>query len=436
MKFAALVVALCACSKTPPAPEPRLITDEEIAAKEAALKARITAPINCKRPVLRGTATPGEADLYPLIAGTDECSKEVAAIGKGDLREAVKAGAPDALAWDAKCGVQLATQVSTLVAYEGACSPLQLGGSHPDEEKAMMGQLRIAHLLGQRARIVGKTDVTAALWMLLDGIRVFQDLERGRTSLIHAMVSGAGKGILLVHAREMLSSGQPVLTDLPALIAAVDNLIATEPPMASILKFEGDTMAVTINKPGSPQGTGAHLANPKEEAALMYYLAEANAADHAKACPPTASFLACKTGLVALAKPAPELDGKDKVIGDLMRSLREAKNVEESRVLIRDKIVEILRQMMPSAFAEYPEKRAEILVRLASLRMHLEVLARAQCPTAAELDAPPWRTMREPALLGDAVRATIEGASIKLESPTWFTRKNEAWTIPCPAPRK
>ena len=174
--------------------------------------------------------------------------------------------------------------------------------------------------------------------------------------------------------------------------------------------------------------------SPRDEGAIMIAAGEKMSADRAKACPMTATLKACHDGLVALGATAEKPSAKEvgeQLWTDLVKAVGSA-NTELTAHRIRETIIDILGDVAHAAFAKYGAKRADGYARLAAFRIQLEVLRAGQCPTEAELAAPPYPALRAPEALGDSLGISrVASGDLEVTAPAWIESKKPPWRISC-----
>ena len=69
--------------------------------------------------------------------------------------------------------------------------------------------------------------------------------------------------------------------------------------------------------------------------------------------------------------------------------------------------------------------RAKDFVPLVAVRLRLEILRNGRCPTTAELDVPPYSTLRAPSSLGDSSPVTPIDHSLRVDPPAWVREQFE-----------
>jgi len=310
-----------------------------------------------------------------------------------DLKAAIEANEPEMVALEKDCGARLAAAMHQAGGHEGGCSPYQLGLRA--EPASMIPMIRIAQLLGFRARLVADKDPMKALGILLDALRFEQDLERGHVTLIAAMIATAAGEILATRAGAILDTAKLSKAQLDALAPALDRLIAGLPSFHEILQGEREAMALYFGvgllegpdwvPPGGwptgmtahgNQGTasGKHFGDPRDEAAAELAGMMQAADERDRACPAQATLATCKAGLDGLGNAAPkELD----IVALYKQGLADPDAMRRS---IRTQIVNVLASIVQPNFGKYVDKVLGTLTHLAELRIHVEALRTHTCP--------------------------------------------------------
>lgn len=444
----------------------RIFTNDEIAASRQALAARLaaTAARTCPRPPLQAppevvNSTPSSlADVDGATDGLGACLDDVKALtARGKLPELMAAGDAELLALAGRCGRDLVALMASAIQDTTRCSPFQVGvGVARDPVRLTWASYLVA---AEVTRPTAPTDL--GLLALFQLIRFAHDQARGRVTLVPPMLAAAVTSTALDAAAQLLAR-TPTTTALPpefdAMVAA---LLDGAPRYADMLQGEVDSLALyggaaLVEAPGWvppggwPPGEGAPRAepdgpDPRDQGALMLANAAALAARDEAACPPTASLKACHDGLAAAAAAdeAARVDA-DLTSGDTFAELVAAtiasSDGAELRATLRRKLLAAMQAVQRPNYAAYVSRYAASVAGLAMLRVALAAhQARAttgRCPTAVELDAPPWATLLAPPVLGDRLVVTVGPDAIELAPPAWAVSKRPPWRIACvpPAP--
>jgi len=373
----------------------------------------------CPRPVLRGEARPGNAD--PAIRALMEPSGPLqacyeAVAGKQDL------GRPCASLPDA---------VQRAVAHEDACSPYLLGRN--PAPPSLTPYMRIGTALASLgdARIAaGQARQGWALW--LDGIRLGQDLARGGTTWLEAMVAHAGAMSLIEHAHEVVArDGLRGLSaaDVDAVRGELRALVGSEPhPRTHMLADPLYPLLYEVVPPLMPPGwtppggwppdqTHPGPAEPREQRQLLvtWQVLERIAAKQAEACPANSDVAQCLEGLDTLVSRMTEA-GKP----GLADVLELALDPEQASF---EMIAATLEGMVAPSWSKYLKRQALRRVALHALAVRVAVRSGEPCPDAGAAD------LVVPGL-GDALR--VEADSGTLVAPPLVTRDEPVtWTLSC-----
>lgn len=285
------------------APKPRvaLWTDAEAKQLADAVLARVAenAALTCEAPPIgkpvKGSSTD---EVLALVTTSTPCLEQIAAIDVNALHDKK----PEALALDKQCGDEVAKAVSHAAAYTGGCSPYVVGvRADPDR---MAPIFNLAWTLALHAKTA--KDVPT----LLAGIRVMEDLGRGRTSLIAAMISDAAIGILVKRLDELVETAKFTKAEAAATTKALSALSEGAPHYGEMLIGEHQAQALALAlpliepagwvPPGGPRNMPKPAGGPHPMelgAATLEAIARAAAGDLAT-CPPTQAIKACFVDIV------------------------------------------------------------------------------------------------------------------------------------------
>lgn len=439
----------------------RLISEAEIKTWIDALLARLDANAKrrCTPPRISDKQTPGPGTdmLVQLFEGKGELASCMTKLGElassGNLKADVEAGLPSVVAFDDACGLLIADKVLDAAAHTEGCSPYQVGVRV--EPKELMRAIQIAHAISFHARklaTAGKTD--EAIQLSIAGLRVMQDLMRGHVTLIIGMIGAASTQVVADRLDAILETAKLTEEQRALFAAAMDSLIVGVPLWADLMAGERDNMdiyfgaAQLMPKDWTPPGgwneemrpkDGAkdsfpteHFGDPRDESAILLQMTTENAAESVRVCPEGASYAVCQKGMEALstaAKPAAEADLKS-LYGELAKAATSsAPDLAAIRKRIRASITQILRSVAQPNLAKYPIKLAEMVSRLAALRIHLEVM-KGPCPTAEALAAPPFTILASPPPLGDKVTLATAPGTVSVGPPGWVDPV-KVWTFAC-----
>lgn len=438
----------------------RLVTEAEIKTRLDALMARLdeNAKRRCTPPriVEKTRPGPGTDAIVQLFEGKGElaaCTTKLDELAKANtLKADFDAGLPRAVAFDGACGALIADKVTDAAAHAEGCSPYQVGVRAEPEE--LVRAIRVAHAIAfhtKKLHAAGKT--TEALRLALAGIRVMQDAMRGHVTLIVAMVAVAATQILADRMDEILETAKLSEEDRALVAAAIDSLLVGVPLWPDLMAGERENMDVyfaaahlmpkgwtppggwneglrpTEDKPTLPTD---HFGDPRDEHAVMLLMSESAAADQARACPEGASYAVCHRGLeamVAAATPAANNDLKA-LYDELAKAATSSPpDADAIRLRIRASIVQILKGVAQPALAEYTSKIAEMIARLAAVRIHLDMMT-GPCPSAEALAAPPYSVHAAPPPLGDRLLLTADQGKVRIGPPSWVDPV-KVWTVSC-----
>jgi hypothetical protein len=432
-----VVVCVVGCRASKEGDTPRLVTEAEIVAHEAALMGRVaeTKTRTCKRPLLRGQPLPGTAadDLHALAAPTGDLAACDARLAKlGDIKAAAAARDAKFMAIVQECGPRYEAALVKAVSHEDACSPYQVGML---TAQSLTSTLRATRVLGVRAvDRAAAGDAAGGLWLVLDAMRFADDLARGHTTLLDLMVAVAATNNLADYAFDILAAHPIAPEKASELSAAVGVLLAHQQSFADTFRGERDLMdlhyALAPLKPkewvppggwpeGKDQRTGARgellTKNPRDEHAIMFLTSERFAREAAAACPPTATLEACAK---AFGETAPASKPDQASLAKIYDELKSAKDIDAARLKIRGALVDVLGAVARPAFSDYIRKRGNAVAKLAAVRIHLELGRRAAsgtCPPAIDLSdeiiAPPG--------LGGRMLLTITKDGVDIAPPAW-----------------
>jgi hypothetical protein len=434
------LLVVVACGKVA-AKQPRLFTDDEL----ATLETRVLAEVNKSR---RDCIRPEALALWKPTGELAACMKECDVLDFGaDHRKQIRPDAywrittPEAGAVDAKCGALVSAAFERAAATPG-CSPFQLGIENDDVIESLH-RFHLLHLLVRHAQAQG--DRASSTRTLVAALQATQDYARGRVS--DAMVALALETSLADKATELLGDAQLTRSDLDALATSVDHLIASEPPPHELLQAEAANTGfayglVPLKGPSwSVPGGRTDLMrrwslrpstshDPRDDAGIMMLYAVESGERFSAACPPTASVRECFDRLNASphTTAAPSADLLD----------RPRKGDDATRARVKREIVDA--KFANNADAFWLVRRAVAIVPLVALRLRIEVLRNGRCPTGAELDVPPYSTLRAPSILGDSIPVTPIDHALRIDPPAWVQEQVECKDRkpplpPCPPPR-
>lgn len=304
--LALLLLLVVGCSAKTPTPAAKAATPDAAPAVSPLVvqyRTKVAAHrgLTCLRPPLRGAATEGPArdHLLSLVepkAAVATCIE--LAKGADDLKSVLDVtqpvDSPDTMSAVTEriqqhCGM-IPELVARAVAHEDACSPYLAGTRDVPAGPTMIRVGRILPVLARDRAREGKT--ADALRLLFDGVRLGDDLRRGPTDLMVAMVATVVSRMPLNVAEAILNSA-PLLAaaDLDALVGEADALLATVPGFGEALAGERvAAIGLILMKDGQEQPLDAKTLAAMQDHDDAMALIEA-------ACPAAASLAACRDGL-------------------------------------------------------------------------------------------------------------------------------------------
>lgn len=439
----------------------RLVSEAEIKTWIDALLARLDAngKRHCVPSRVSQKQTPGNGTdlLIQLFEGKGElagCLAKLDELAKaGNLKADIESALPSIIAFDEACGASIADKVLDAGTRTEGCSPYQVGVRV--EPKELTRSIQIAYAVSFHAKkLAAAGKVEEAIQLSLAALRVMQDLARGHVTLIIAMVSTASTQIVADRLDAILETAKLTEEQRALTAAAMDSLIIGVPVWADVIAGERDNMdiyfgaAQLMPKTWTPPGgwneelrpktdskatfPTTHFGNPRDESAMMLQMTIENAADAERVCPEGASYTVCHAGLetlTAAAKPAVDVDVKA-LYGELAKAAtRGAPDLVAVRNRIRTSITQILKSIAQPSLAKYLIKPAEMVSRLAALRIHLEVM-KGPCPTGEALAAPPFTILAAPMPLGDKVTLAVAPGTVSVGPPAWVDPV-KVWTFAC-----
>lgn len=449
-----LLGVLAACGKHPEPPGAgsgsaafvgRLFTDAELAASSHALDARLVASARsgCARPVIGGAATAGAstdaiASLVEPGGALATCLDRMSAmLNHGDLNELIVRRDPELLEVDRACGDLVTSAILDAGAHAEGCSPYQVGARVP---KGLLPAVSAARLLSVHARLLAASgDPGSALLLIVRAFGMFQDLGRGHVSLLVAMVANGAKTVLLEHAWAITRGALPVAT-LDRAARALDIALATEPPFRDMLEGERDTLQLAARA----HPTKRYTRDVRDDEALTFAFTTSATASYLAACPAAGGLAACHRALATLAEAnaerASDLTEDPIDLVDQLAQLLPKADDAAAREALRIKTRTAMVQTLSIAESYNPQAsvapRGATMSRLASLRVHIEVLRfiakEGRCPTVIELDAPPFQALVAPAVLGDQLSVERRGTTLRVTPPAWVGSTYPPWEISCP----
>ncbi|MDB4953058.1 MAG: hypothetical protein JWO36_627 [Myxococcales bacterium] len=427
-RLVSTLLFVTACEKAP-AKQPRLFTDDEL----TALETRVLAEVNkstpdCIRPEALALWKP-TGELAVCIKDCDVL--DYGADHKKPIRrdELFRIATPEATALDAKCGALVSTAFERAAANPG-CSPFQIGIDNVDGGPASMPRLLLLHLICRHADAQG--DHASGARSLVAALQAFQDYARGRTNGSTLATASAARSSLAFGLIELLADAQLTHNDLDALATSLDHLIASEPPPHEMLQTESAHLGFAYGLvplkgsswpvPGgrsdlmlsSPQPSTSH--DPRDAAGIMMLYALESGERLRTACQPTSSFRECFEHLNA----TPHTTAAAQVAASLDRPRNDD---PATRARVKREIVG--NYLASNAYAYWIATHAKDIVPLVALRLRIEILRNGRCPIPAELDVPPYSTLRAPSVLGDSVSVTPIDHALRVDPPAWVREQIE-----------
>jgi hypothetical protein len=494
--LAALIISGCpgesGKESSKPVTRPALVSKAELKTLEDQAMTEIEKyrQMKCPRPVLRGKALPGSgnADMIAVIEGTSEtadCRKllkdkseelfealsfeentPVAGRPARGWREArplndPKAATDQLLFIEGACS-QAINLVRRAVKYEEACSPYLPGRRG---EPALITHVRILRVLAAAARrylVEGRT--REGVDLLLDGLRFGQDMSRGGSSLIEAMVSSAAGKALFQVLELAFNQPKPIGEKyLDTISKELSLLIETEVHPGTILRGEMWTMILYSIMPavkgkgwvppggwgteGRPAdsadqdvlGSKVFGASPKDDMAVAWMATLETGQEQIKACPTDKLPIECHNNLLELAKKT-EATADDYL--DRINRVWTKNNTEDKIKEIRRQVIDILKGVAAPAYNKYIAKMGQARFLLAALKLHVEYRRLAEktktCPDAKAFDKEPLRSLRNDPYSGKPILIeTPSAGSFVLRSPSRLDSeqpadKQPAILVECP----
>lgn len=401
------------------APPP--IAAETLAPYQQRLEAALAenARRSCPRPVLRGEPVPGRADaaIRAIMEPSPALKACLDAVGEEtDVLE--------------PCAT-LPAAVRAAVAHADACSPYLLGRNpSPPSLTPYVRTAKALVAIGDAWIEDGRSPEAWALW--LDGVVLGQDLARGGTTWLEAMVSHAGAMILIDHAHEAVERSGLSSEASDAIRRELATLVASEPhPRTHML---GDRLYPLVHEvapkllpegwtpPGGwpPHQSPPGVAGPAEppQFFIVWQTLERIAAKQAEACPADSDVATCLSGLDELVTRMVEA-GKPGMADVLGLAL-------DPEHASTEMITSTLEGMVAPSWSKYLERQAVRRVALHALAVRLAVRGGAACPESGSA------TLVVPGL-GDSLGVQRKGGGVELTAPALVV-PDEAltWPVSCP----
>lgn len=414
------LLLVTACERVP-AKQSRLFTDDEL----AALETRVLAEVNkSTRDCIRPEAVALWKPTGELAACIKECDVlDYGADHKKPIRrdELFRIATPEATALDAKCGALVGAAFERAAANPG-CSPFQLGIDNVDGPPAFLPRFHLLHLLSRHAH--AQSDRALAARLLVAALQAFQDSARGRTD--DFITASALRSSSAFNFIELLADAQLTRNDLDALATTLDHLIASEPRPHDMLQadaahvgfayglvpLKGSSWAVPGGRSelmlSSLRPSTSH--DPRDGAGITMLTALEDGERLRTACQPTTSLRECFDHLAATPHTTPTAHAPDPLD-------RPRKDDAATRARVKREIVDMYLSTSDHSYAI--TNRVHAMVPLVALRLRVEILRSGRCPTAAELDVPPYSTIRAPSVLGDSIPVTPIDHGLRVDPPAW-----------------
>jgi hypothetical protein len=269
--------------------------------------------------------------------------------------------------------------------------------------------LHATHILARHA--LREMDPYVGLNELLVGLRVTQDLGRGRVDLMQHSMAGAYEMFLIEASNKILARSSMTKEQLDDLAANLDAAVATEPDFSEVLQGESLSTALHMGlgalKPADWQPPGGRnwltssnrpprreqQHDGRDDAAQLITTGLSRATIHATACPSGATLASCYAKVVR-SDSMPEWDAT--------ALDRHAARVamfpdDDTRHDSQRQLLEQSSQQMQYMLGMYMQKRAHLVARLAALRLRVQVLRDGKCPSETQLREAPYSTLRAPA---------------------------------------
>jgi hypothetical protein len=429
-----------ACQRAPA----RIYTDADIAKLEAQVMAKVAeTDASCSKPELLDFA--GALD--------DECGR--ACMDIDEVRRPkgsdVNVDSNEVAAVDEQCGAKVLAAFGRAAWASPGCSPFQIGvraepsGTEVPGVSGFMRQMHTNHIVVRHA--LREIDPYVGVTELLMGIRVYQDLSRGRIDLLQSSIAASNEESLVRAAEKILQRSSLAKEQLDDLAATLDTLIELEPHFSEMLQGEALSVAlhmgVGLLKPldwQPPGGRGeltlsnqgpARGQHDRRDDAAQLIAAELELSDrYARQCPPSATLAACYTAMPnENGPPTWDANATDKQAARVAMYPDDETRHDSQRQLVA------MATQQPD-LRMYIQKRAQMVARLVALRAHLQVLRDGKCPSDAQLREPPYWMLRAPGVLGDSLPITVKSDSIVIGVPNWMRdgkyTKFEPISIACP----
>jgi len=397
---------------------PRLFTDTEIEVFERSARAagRENALRECKRAPLRGAAVPGKADgaivalIEPEKGGEIEACLALVGERGDELSKALREGESRALSQrasalgsdesagvlgivEARCAPVL-SKMREALQHEDACSAYLPGRREkPDRLINLVRLSEVAAVFARKARREGRAREAAEI--ALDGLRFNQDLCRGGSEMIFAMLSTVGTGRLAAELSALIGGPRDQVTE--ELLSEIDGelsaLIEGEPHPADILLAEGlgwvlehsrGTQRQEAEGEGGLLDTSSMGLDRRDEDAASSFAIKGVTERLAAACREAETFAQCRLRLDA------EVARLEKAAsGNSLAAVGRQLASDEPREAVRRRALDVLEAMGAGAYGNYLDWQAGRPVVVAALRFEVAVRREAirlgRCPEIQDL---------------------------------------------------
>jgi hypothetical protein len=271
--------------------------------------------------------------------------------------------------------------------HEDVCTPLPLGEEPAEVVSYVRAEKALAVIARERMR---RGDTRRGMELLLDGVRLGDDVARGRPAILGAMIGVAMRGIAMSQIQGLVATDLPWQTgDLEELERQALVLARTQPSFAG---WVGDDLLSMLREPLERRGwrPPSELANElgpafssEDERDVVADARIAYAGDVlprlAALCPPAASRADCLGAFeVEAARAQREGGGFQALLGELAPPLSHAGFM---RALYREALPPMLTYLRRAATSE-AQVRA-----LPALFVHRRLALAGGCPEPSVLEA-------------------------------------------------
>jgi hypothetical protein len=318
----------------------------------------------------------------------------------------------------------------------------------------------LAYILSSHA--LREVNAYVALTELFMGVRVYQDLVRGRISTMQLTMGNMMENRFIAASAKVLERSSVTNEQLDDLAAMLEAAIQSEPRIGDAL--QGDALQLALHhglaglKPRDwqpPGGRSELTANSKDaqarsqrhdwrdDSAQNMAAGLRNVELYAERCPASATLTACYANLMKDAAPW-EFDPTAR---DRHSARIRVFPDDETR---HDSQRQLLEENTTLFVVEDVQERAVLVSRLIALRMRVRVLREGRCPSETQLGEESWMAMSTAPVLGDSVRTSRTEDALVVDAPAWalkpinnparykppfpppIPRAHEPVSIPCP----